>query len=62
MPEVRKIARKQHVPKSILKAKRAKEIMKKAAQRKDDNRRKNSKPGQHPKKSVREARIWKVDQ
>ncbi|KAJ1624425.1 putative U3 small nucleolar RNA associated protein [Pavlovales sp. CCMP2436] len=62
LPEVRRIVRKQHVPKSILKAKRAKDHMKKAAQRKDDNRRKHSKPGSMPKPSVREARIWKVEQ
>ncbi|KAJ1641465.1 WD40-repeat-containing domain protein [Pavlovales sp. CCMP2436] len=36
LPEVRRIVRKQHVPKSILKAKRAKDHMKKAAQRKDE--------------------------
>lgn len=62
LPEVRRIVRKQHVPKSILKAKRGKEIMKKAAQRKDDNRRKHSKPGTIVKKPVREARIWRVEQ
>lgn len=60
MPEVRRISKHQHVPKAVLAAKRKKEIMKKAEQRKEANRRRHGQPDQKAPVSARAKRVWKV--
>lgn len=47
-PQVRRIAKHRHVPKSVYHASKEKREMKEAARRKEQNRRVNSKPGTVP--------------
>lgn len=56
-PEVRRIARHQHLPRAVLKAKKLKHTIHKAAQTKEDHRRKHSKPGKVPYNKEKSARI-----
>jgi len=60
LPELKRLARHQHVPRAILSAKRRKEVMRKSEQRKEANRRKHG-DGSSGKKPAREARIWQVE-
>jgi WD repeat and SOF domain-containing protein 1 len=45
MPEISKIARQRRLPKAITKANQKKHVMLQSIKKKEDNRRKHSKPG-----------------
>jgi DDB1- and CUL4-associated factor 13 len=57
MPEIRRIARHRHVPTPIKKATEIKRVEIESIKRKEDNRRKHSKPGSVPYTAEREKHI-----
>jgi WD repeat and SOF domain-containing protein 1 len=57
MPEIRRIARRRHVPKPIKKAAEIKRIELDSVKKREDNRRKHSKPGSVPYTVERERHI-----
>jgi WD repeat and SOF domain-containing protein 1 len=57
MPEIRRIARRRHVPKPIKKAGEIKRTEIESIKRREENRRKHSKPGTVPFTSEREKHI-----
>jgi DDB1- and CUL4-associated factor 13 len=57
MPEIKRIARHRHVPKPIKKAAEIKRIELESIKKKEDNRRKHSKPGSVPYTKERERHI-----
>ena len=57
MPEIRRIARRRHVPKPIKNAAEIKRIEIESARNREENRRKHSKPGDVPYISERERHI-----
>jgi DDB1- and CUL4-associated factor 13 len=57
MPEIRRIARRRHVPKPIKKAAEIKQIEVESIKKREDNRRKHSKPGSVPFAVERERHI-----
>jgi len=56
-PEIKRIKRHRHLPKSVYNAEKEKRIMKSSKQRKEANRRANSKPGSVPFKSEKTKHI-----
>ncbi len=56
-PEIKRIKRHRHLPKTIFNAEKEKRIMKQSRQRKEANRRANSKPGQIPFKSEKAKHV-----
>lgn len=59
-PQIKRIARHRHVPKSIYSAMKEKRIMKESLRRKEKNRRKHSKPGSVPFEVERAKNIVNV--
>ena len=59
MPEVRRIAKHKHLPKNIKKTGEKMQIQRDSERRKEDNRRKHSKPGAEGKKKLRDAAVLK---
>jgi DDB1- and CUL4-associated factor 13 len=57
MPEIRRIARRRHVPKPIKKAAEIKRIEVESIKKREDNRRNHSKPGSVPYTAERERHI-----
>jgi DDB1- and CUL4-associated factor 13 len=57
MPEIRRIARRRHVPKPIKKADEIKRIELESIKKREENRRKHSKPGSVPYAKERERHI-----
>jgi DDB1- and CUL4-associated factor 13 len=57
MPEIRRISRQRHVPKAIKKAAETKRIGLESINRREDNRRKHSKPGTVPYVPERKSHI-----
>jgi DDB1- and CUL4-associated factor 13 len=57
MPEIRRIAGRRHVPKAIKKAAETKRIELGSLKKREDNRRKHSKPGTVPFTAEREKHI-----
>jgi len=57
MPEIRRIAKRRHVPKPIKKAGEIKRVEIEAGKRREENRRRHSKPGSVPYTSEREKHI-----
>jgi DDB1- and CUL4-associated factor 13 len=57
MPEIRRIANRRHVPKSIKKAAETKRIELESIKKREDNRRKHSKPGSVPYPVEREKHV-----
>lgn len=57
MPEIRRIARRRHVPKPIKNAAEIKRIETESAKNREENRRKHSKPGDVPYIAERERHI-----
>ncbi|CDK26552.1 unnamed protein product [Kuraishia capsulata CBS 1993] len=57
MPEIRRIARHRHLPKSVKKAGEIKRVEIQSLKRREDNERKHSKPGAVPYKSEREKHV-----
>ncbi|KAI9095156.1 WD40-repeat-containing domain protein [Phlyctochytrium arcticum] len=57
MPELRRIDKHRKIPKSIAKAKETKHIMTESVKRKEDNRRKHSKPGAVPYAAERKKNV-----
>lgn len=57
MPEIRRIARRRHVPKPIKNAAEIKRIEIESGKKREENRRKHSKPGSVPYTSERERHI-----
>jgi WD repeat and SOF domain-containing protein 1 len=58
MPEIRRIARRRHVPKPIKKAGEIKRVEIESIKKREDNRRKHSKPGSVPYSKEREKHIF----
>lgn len=56
-PEIKRIKRHRHLPKTIFNAQKEHRIMKSSRQRKEANRRANSKPGQVPYKSEKAKHV-----
>lgn len=56
-PEIKRIKRHRHLPKSVYNAEKEKRIMKSSQQRKEANRRANSKPGTVPFKSEKNKHV-----
>jgi WD repeat and SOF domain-containing protein 1 len=56
-PEIKRIKRHRHLPKTIYNAQKELRIMKSSRQRKEANRRANSKPGQVPYKSEKAKHV-----
>ena len=57
MPEIRRISRRRHVPKPIKKAGEIKRIELDSIKKREDNKRKHSKPGSVPYDAERERHI-----
>ena len=57
MPEIRRIARRRHVPKPIKKAGEIKRVEIESIKKREDNRRNHSKPGSVPYSKERERHI-----
>jgi WD repeat and SOF domain-containing protein 1 len=57
MPEIRRIARRRHIPKPIKTAGETKRVEIEAIKKREDNRRKHSKPGSVPYTLEREKHI-----
>jgi len=59
LPEIRRIKRHVHVPKMIKSITNKRRIMREASQRKEENRRKHSKPGSNPHAPMKKRHIIK---
>mmetsp|Transcript_56720 Transcript_56720/g.122095 ORF Transcript_56720/g.122095 Transcript_56720/m.122095 type:complete len:447 (+) Transcript_56720:72-1412(+) len=59
LPEIKRIKRHKHVPKMIKSITDKRRIMREARARKDENRRKHSKPGAHPHIPVKKRHVVK---
>jgi DDB1- and CUL4-associated factor 13 len=61
MPEIARIDRQRRIPKSISKANQKKHVMLQALKKREENRRKHSKPGTVPFKAERKKHILKTE-
>jgi WD repeat and SOF domain-containing protein 1 len=61
LQEIRRIARHRHIPKWVKNAGNRRREMRESAKRKEENRRKHSKPGTVPKKVEREKAVARVE-
>jgi WD repeat and SOF domain-containing protein 1 len=62
MPEIAKIDRQRKIPKAISKANQKKHIMLQALKKREENRRKHSKPGSVPYKAERKKHILTTEE
>ena len=62
MPEVKRIKKHTHVPKSIMKAASIKETIHNTQRKKEKNRRAHSAAGKVPKVHAKEKKIWAVQE
>eukprot|EP01130_Rhizamoeba_saxonica_P013170 TRINITY_DN558_c0_g1_i2.p2 TRINITY_DN558_c0_g1~~TRINITY_DN558_c0_g1_i2.p2 ORF type:complete len:208 (+),score=42.54 TRINITY_DN558_c0_g1_i2:807-1430(+) len=60
LPEIRRIYKKRHVPKAIKNTQYTKSIIRQSQKRKEENRRKHSKPGSRPLKAERRKHILNI--
>jgi len=59
LPEINRIRRHHHVPKAIKKATEKRQVMREARAKKDNNRRKHSKPGKFPHVNMKKRQVEK---